>query len=384
MRNHILTSSIITLCLISCSQQNSKDSSTVNIAGNDDSFAALISEQSVGGHDLAKFLNSGQKAEAVNANDGAYQDDLHQDLGINKSDTTIYEINKNSEINLDEDKFTDTAGGEEIVEDESEILKLKKLILTKDQTIASLQLLNDELLIQLKRIRGSGLSFIQDSEEPDGLVTNRLQALQQEIANLKADILTKSDDLNKLSSLNNDLVTRLSSLNISQTSGFESTGFSNAYPKQTDREYSKSTLEFDAVVTLQNGKNKEIFYTEFFLLRKQLSALFSEEGIMLVDYDQIYSDEELWAKSRKSPFAYPGLHKRIRNLLLKEIETGRGNRVRTDIDGFATINEIAPGNYFLLGMSQMGKTGTVWNLPISLKPGHNKLSLTLGNATWSN
>ena len=50
----------------------------------------------------------------------------------------------------------------------------------------------------------------------------------------------------------------------------------------------------------------------------------------------------------------------------------------------ATINQIAPGNYFLLGMSQMGKTGTVWNLPISLKPGHNKLSLTLGNATWSN
>jgi hypothetical protein len=42
------------------------------------------------------------------------------------------------------------------------------------------------------------------------------------------------------------------------------------------------------------------------------------------------------------------------------------------------------GNYFLLGMSPMGQVGTIWNLPLRLNAGLNKISLNLSNAAWSN
>jgi hypothetical protein len=274
------------------------------------------------------------------------------------------------------------------VNTETEISSLKKLITEKDKAIASLNLLNDELLDQIKKIRKSiPSSSLLEVPSPSN---NRLEALNSEIANLRQNLLSKSVEIENLSSLNDDLVSRISSLSSTHQSvlvedlgisQISSSGFS-ATPGGMPK--AECSLEFDAVVTMQNGKNKEIFYTEFFLLIDNLSSILSSNGIVLTDYEQVYSVEELMAKSRKSPFMYPGLYKRIRNALLKEIEGGKGRRVRTDIDGFAKIDELERGNYFLLGLSQMGKVGTVWNVPLLLRNGQNKLSLTLDNSSWSN
>ena len=142
------------------------------------------------------------------------------------------------------------------------------------------------------------------------------------------------------------------------------------------------TVNFDAVVTSYNGKSKEAFYSEFFVLNRNLNDLLSEQGIDLSLYSGVENYAELWAQSRKNSFLYPDLQKNIRNILLAEVDKGNGKRVRTDINGAATVQNLTKGNYFI-GTAALGKIGVTWNVPVSLNNGVNKVSLTLANASWS-
>ena len=85
----------------------------------------------------------------------------------------------------------------------------------------------------------------------------------------------------------------------------------------------------------------------------------------------------------KNSFLYPDLQKNIRNILLAEVDKGNGKRVRTDINGAATVQNLTKGNYFIIGTAALGKIGVTWNVPVSLNNGVNKVSLTLANASWS-
>ena len=92
---------------------------------------------------------------------------------------------------------------------------------------------------------------------------------------------------------------------------------------------------------------------------------------------------ELWARSRKNSFLFPGIQKTFRAKLLELVENGRGKRIRTDIDGFASVEKLSVGQHFVIGTASLGKVGVTWSTPVILKPGINKLSLTLQNSVWS-
>ena len=142
-------------------------------------------------------------------------------------------------------------------------------------------------------------------------------------------------------------------------------------------------LQFDAVVTALNGKNKEAFYTEFFIIDEDVESVLRKGGIELSDFSGIDSYAELWARSRKNSFLFPNVQKNIRSLLLKLVENGQGQRVRTDINGAATLENLPSGRFFVVGTASLGKVGVTWDVPIVLQKGANKLSLTLANASWS-
>ena len=61
-------------------------------------------------------------------------------------------------------------------------------------------------------------------------------------------------------------------------------------------------LKFDAVVTSLNGKSKEAFYTEFFVVKEDLESVMFKGGVDLAAYPTIATYSELWARSRKIPF----------------------------------------------------------------------------------
>ena len=142
-------------------------------------------------------------------------------------------------------------------------------------------------------------------------------------------------------------------------------------------------LSFDAVVTSLNGKSKEAFYTEFFIIRKDLNTLMVENGILISDFAEVTSYGELWARARKNPFLFPNILKQIRDLLLEEVSKNKGVRVRTDINGSATVQNLDKAPYYVVGTASLGKVGVTWSVPVDLDEGMNKLSLTLGNSSWS-
>ena len=261
----------------------------------------------------------------------------------------------------------------------------------KDQTIAALSQLNDELISEIKRIKGD---LYRDSNTDDlsNDHSTQLDSLKSEVKKLKNNLALKSEELKSLRYRNDSLEGRISDLELSPTTNKSQLlpTFSSiaSYPSRNinpinQKRSGQSKLRFEAVVTALNGKSKEAFYTEFFILPISLENIMRKGGIELANYSGVDTYAELWARSRKNAFLFPDVHKKIRSLLLNFEDRGEGKRVRTDVDGSAVIEGLPAGKYFVIGTASLGKVGVTWSVPVSLNTGNNKISLTLANCSWS-
>ena len=202
--------------------------------------------------------------------------------------------------------------------------------------------------------------------------------------------MLKAQEIKSLRIRNSSLETMISSLD---KRGLKSDSSASPkivdYPEISFNRKEKNTnnelceLDFEAVVTALNGKSKEAFYTEFFLIKNDIETALRNGGINLKNYSGVDSYSELWARSRKNAFLFPGVQKEIRSVFLALVEEGEGKRIRTDVDGAARFSNIAKGNYFVIGTASLGKVGVTWSVPVTLDSGSNKISLTLANCSWS-
>jgi hypothetical protein len=278
------------------------------------------------------------------------------------------------------------------LEHKKSIDNLRKINQKKDRTIASLSLLNDELITEIKRIKGDSSRENILLNSPAGSPIDNLEFLKTEVKKLKNNLTLKSEELKSLRYRNDSLEGRISDLELSPNANNI-----NLLPRlnsviETDPQArlfniqnreGLCNLQFEAVVTALNGKSKEAFYTEFFILPMDLENIMRKGGIDLKDYSEIDTYAELWARSRKNSFLFPDVHKKFRFLLLNSEEQGEGERVRTDVDGSASVTGLLKGKYYVIGTASLGKVGVTWSVPISLNPGNNKISLTLANCSWS-
>jgi hypothetical protein len=280
--------------------------------------------------------------------------------------------------------------------------ELRKINSRKDRTIASLTKLNQELVTEVIRLKGKGAEQPVSALKPDESASDKLFGLRSEVKNLRGNLHIKSKEIQDLRIRNDSLEERISVLELNPSKKLSDSGLS---PRQKDLSRVVSSLsavdpvvdtvketrlfsggcnlQFDAVVTALNGKNKEAFYTEFFIIDEDVEDVLRKGGIKLADFSGIDSYAELWARSRKNSFLFPNVQKNIRSLLLKLVENGQGQRVRTDINGAATLENLPPGKFFVVGTASLGKIGVTWDVPVVLRAGANKLSLTLANASWS-
>lgn len=275
--------------------------------------------------------------------------------------------------------------------------KIRELSFEKDQKISSLESENASLLEKIKNLEAQlslGPNQVVTLNNDDLQVATELdfaiedlkssyEANSKEVSYLKEQNLLISDKLGGLGKeekLEIDFVAPVeeedsnSTLDILKEIPPEELIIPNT---------SNCTLGFDAVVTSLNGKSKEAFYTEFFIVRKDLNTLMVENGILLSDFAEVTSYGELWARARKNPFLFPNILKQIRDLLLEEVSRNNGVRIRTDINGSATVQNLDKAEYYVVGTASLGKVGVTWSVPVDLDEGMNKLSLTLGNSSWS-
>ena len=283
---------------------------------------------------------------------------------------------------------------ENTINHQKSIEDLRQINSYKDKTIASLSTVNDELLIEIKRLKAISHKTPRNPRLAAGSDAADGEIMISELQNLKNSLLLKSTEIKDLRMRNDSLEKRISSLETSPMPSISlrspvSPG-SSGDPKdaspavfQTSNLKPDCILKFDAVVTSLNGKSKEAFYTEFFVVKEDLESVMFKGDVDLSAYPTIATYSELWARSRKNSFLFPGMQKKFRALLLDLVEDGKGMRVRTNIDGFATVDNLNSGKYYVVGTASLGKVGVTWSVPVILSPGTNKLSLTLENAAWS-
>ena len=275
--------------------------------------------------------------------------------------------------------------------------KIRELSFEKDQKISFLESENASLLERIKNLEaqlssGSNQPIIVNNEDLqvateldyaiEDLKTS-YEANSKEVSFLKKQnllISDKLDGLEKEEKLDFEFDTEVAEKNSNSTLNI----LKEIPPEELIiPTTSNCILSFDAVVTSLNGKSKEAFYTEFFIIRKDLNTLMVENGILLSDFAEVTSYGELWARARKNPFLFPNILKQIRDLLLEEVSKNKGVRVRTDINGSATVQNLDKAPYYVVGTASLGKVGVTWSVPVDLDEGMNKLSLTLGNSSWS-
>jgi hypothetical protein len=297
---------------------------------------------------------------------------------------------------------------------EGQIDTLKKMVEQRDETINSLKLINQQLRNELNRLRKTSPGASANLP-----INGEIQILRDELLRLKNTFTLKVKELDELRLYNKELLGRLDNLDPATKRNLVSSPPANVNPtgeptnvatpdhsldkllpdlpvvapryssgKALPMSLPTGSLDFDAVVTAANGKIKEAFYTEFFIAKSDLQEILENAGINLDNpkYKNIENHAELWAQSRKYPFRYPDLQKDIRKALLDSIddEKSPGRRIRTDIDGNSgAIRSLAAGSYYIIGTASLGQVGVTWSVPVKVKSGRNKVSLTIANASWS-
>ena len=366
---------------ISCSNEGKSSDGNALIQNSTKSeLDQFVNSQENPTPDLSSFMDSGVVASTITVEEGA-TDKLNT---IGKKQPQV-PAPMASTSNKTLPPVTDPQVS--IQSDDVLIAELRSVISNKDRKIQQLILENESLLLRLQE-KQSGIRQPIQSET----LSNSFSDFRSEIAEVQANLSSQSSDFADLKSQKQILEQRIRSYELT-TDMEKFPPRSQKYAEIPSRSpiientnmntLTACQLSFDAVVTLQNGKSKEAFYTEFFLLDRNFGQILQDGSIFLSDYSSVSSFEELWAQSRKTPFMFPGLNKKIRSLLQTEVSEGRGYRVRTDLDGAASFENLPARSFNLVGTASLGIVGVTWNLSVRLLSGANKLSLTLANAAWS-
>lgn len=366
---------------ISCSNEGKSSDGNALIQNSTKSeLDQFVNSQENPTPDLSSFMDSGVVASTITVEEGA-TDKLNT---IGKKPPQV-PAPMASTSNKTLPPVTDPQVS--IQSDDVLIAELRSVISNKDRKIQQLILENESLLLRLQE-KQSGIRQPIQSET----LSNSFSDFRSEIAEVQANLSSQSSDFADLKSQKQILEQRIRSYELT-TDMEKFPPRSQKYAEIPSRSpiientnintLTACQLSFDAVVTLQNGKSKEAFYTEFFLLDRNFGQILQDGSIFLSDYSSVSSFEELWAQSRKTPFMFPGLNKKIRSLLQTEVSEGRGYRVRTDLDGAASFENLPARSFNLVGTASLGIVGVTWNLSVRLLSGANKLSLTLANAAWS-
>ena len=138
-------------------------------------------------------------------------------------------------------------------------------------------------------------------------------------------------------------------------------------------------MQLRAQVQFLNNKNRPAGFTEFFLVKNDLESIVRNSGVSIPSGQGIESSAELWARSVQRGYRYPGVASAIRNALA----TRSLARIKTNSIGESNLENLEPGNYFIVGASSLGQVGVVWSKAIQLKPGTNGISLDLRDAQWA-
>jgi hypothetical protein len=156
-------------------------------------------------------------------------------------------------------------------------------------------------------------------------------------------------------------------------------------PKATTKSLAKGNIELEAGLTYRSGDSKPVARVKVYLIKEDLKNVFLTQkhldmynefattpGFKINSLDEwtLYGAVINWEQA-----VNPTLNAVLKESLAKITITSE----ITGFDGKATFTNIPTGNYFLFAFYRPNTQGNLWNVPISVKPGINKIILDNNN-----
>jgi hypothetical protein len=156
-------------------------------------------------------------------------------------------------------------------------------------------------------------------------------------------------------------------------------------PKTATKAVAKGNIQLEAGLIYKNGDSKPVARVKVYLIKEDLKNTFLTQ-----EHLDMYNE---WATSPGSKInslddwslygavinweqvVNPTLNAVLKESLAKITITSE----TTGFDGKATFTNIPTGNYFLFAFYRPNTQGSLWNVPISVRPGINKIILDNNN-----
>ena len=162
-------------------------------------------------------------------------------------------------------------------------------------------------------------------------------------------------------------------------------------------------LSVEAALVLKSGDVKPVARTEFLLLNKDFEIILQESNFLsdipqklkepfskIKPIDAFSMLMETTREAERTKYDSPARTADLEAVgfsVVKAITATRSHvayTTTTDFQGKAQFSDVKPGEYYLFGYTQIGKSVVTWNLKTSVKSGQNSVTLDQNNASTSN
>ncbi len=127
-------------------------------------------------------------------------------------------------------------------------------------------------------------------------------------------------------------------------------------------------VELEAKVADKNGKVTPVEDEKFYLLDKDFESILREANLKSIENQTLTNSFGL-------SVLYPDRYGEFNEKALKAINDHVKYDVLTGSSGKAEISNVEPKSYYLFGIHKVGNGFAIWNYPVTIKAGQNKLNI---------
>lgn len=136
----------------------------------------------------------------------------------------------------------------------------------------------------------------------------------------------------------------------------------------------KGTVVINARVAPRTGSPQAARSAKFYLLDKDVEAILSEAHVEPIEGNDLMSSIGLAT-------VFPDRYGDFLRSAMRAVAAHSKYSGTTDVGGNASLQGIMPKEYFLFGITKVGRGFALWNAPVSVIAGQNNLNLSPQNVT---
>ncbi|MBK8467110.1 MAG: zinc ribbon domain-containing protein [Chloracidobacterium sp.] len=131
----------------------------------------------------------------------------------------------------------------------------------------------------------------------------------------------------------------------------------------------KGTVVINARIAPKTGAPQNVRNAKFYLLDKDVEAILSDARVVPIEGNDLMSSLGL-------AIVFPDRYGDFMHSAMRAVASHSKYSGTTDSGGNASLQGISPKEYYLFGVTKVGRGFALWNAPVSVIAGQNNLNLS--------